>query len=157
DSSRPQRPLRNRLIVRVHTQILSALTPYFFAAASETLLIPASPFSKSPPTILSMSITRQKPFSMNERCPDMLHVTFVPLPSGLNANSAVLVASNGFINSSLICNISAGLLCRIVIRPLPTSLFPSHSDTAPCPLAAPEYVYLQLGSSFAHGDHASHL
>src|SRR4051794_4177068 len=60
---------------------------FVVAPRSAAVRIAASPFSKSPPTILSMFMNMQKPFSMNEWWPYMLHVTSVwvpPLPIGLN-------------------------------------------------------------------------
>src|SRR5262249_22582742 len=87
----------------------------------------------------------------------MLHVTAVRSPSGLNVNSAVLVASNGFRNSSLIRTSSFGRLSEIVIRPSPTLLLPAHEKAAPWPAGAPSNVFLAAGSSFAHGDQASQL
>src|SRR6266850_2241265 len=87
----------------------------------------------------------------------MLHVTAVRSPSGLNVNSAVFVAANGFTNSSLIRTSSFGRLSVIVMRPSPTLLLPAHAKTAPVPAAAPSKVFRAAGSSLAHGDHASHL
>ena len=72
-------------------------------------------------------------------------------------NSAVLVAANGFRNSSLIRTSSFGRLSVIVMRPSPTLLLPAHAKTAPVPAGAPSKVFRAAGSSLAHGDHASHL
>src|SRR6185295_19767325 len=87
----------------------------------------------------------------------MLHVTAVRSPSGLNANSAVLVAAKGFRNSSLIRISSLGRLSVIVMRPSPTLSLPAHANTAPWPAGAPSYEFFTWGSSFAHGDHTCHL
>ncbi len=43
------------------------------------------------------------------------------------------------------------------MRPAPTLLLPSHSYTAPLPLAAPLSVFFIDGSSFSYGDQASQL
>src|SRR6185503_20766159 len=45
----------------------------------------------------------------------------------------------------------------MVMRPLPTSLFPSHAIAAPRPAGGPSKVFFAFGSSLAHGDQASHL
>src|SRR6266480_5887826 len=58
----------------------------------------------------------------------MLHVTAVRPPSGLNANSAVLVAAKGLTNSSLIRTSSFGRLSVIVMRPSPTLPLPDHAS-----------------------------
>ncbi len=50
-----------------------------------------------------------------------------------------------------------GRLSIIVIRPSPAFLFPAQAEIAPVPAGGPSNVYLQAGSIFAHGDHASHL
>src|SRR5213594_1324557 len=87
----------------------------------------------------------------------MLHVTTVRPSSGLNVNSAVLIATNGRTNSSLILTSSPGRLSVIVMRPSPTVPFPAHAKTAPVPDGAPSNVFLADGSSFAHGDHPAQL
>src|SRR5262249_1369574 len=87
----------------------------------------------------------------------MLHVTAVRSPSGLNVNSAVLVAWNGLRNSSLIRTSSSGRLSTIVMRPSPTLLLPAHERAAPFPAGAPSNEFFAAGSSFAHGDQASQL
>src|ERR1017187_4810006 len=69
----------------------------------------------------------------------------------------MLVAANGFRNSSLIRIRSCGRLSVIVMLPSPTLLFPAHEYFAPIPAAAPSYVFFIAGSSFPHGFHASHL
>ena len=43
------------------------------------------------------------------------------------------------------------------MRPSPISLLPAQAKTAPSPADGPSKVVFALGSSFAHGDHASHL
>ena len=50
---------------------------YRLGAASATDFIRANPFSKSPPTILSMFTTRWTAFAMKLFLPTMLHVTTV--------------------------------------------------------------------------------
>src|SRR5215813_7169918 len=72
-------------------------------------------------------------------CPNMAHVTAVRSPSGL-----ILMSS-------------AGRLWVSVMRPSPISLLPAQAKTAPSPADGPSKVVFALGSSFAHGDHASHL
>src|SRR3990172_6192094 len=98
----------------------------------------ASPFSNWPPTILSMLMNRQNALAMK-------------------MNSVVLVASKGFVKSSLILIRSLGRLSVIVMLPSPTSLLPDHLKIAPVPAAGASNEFLAAGSSFAHGDHASHL
>src|SRR5215831_5212276 len=90
-------------------------------------------------------------------CPNMAHVTAVRSPSGLNVNSAVLVPAIGCTKSSLILMSSDGRLWVSVMRPSPISLLPAQAKTAPSPADGPSKVVFALGSSFAHGDHASHL
>src|SRR5258708_28859567 len=89
--------------------------------------------------------------------PNMAQVTAVRLPSGLNVNSAVLVPAIGCTKSSLILMSSAGRLWVSVMRPSPIWLLPAHAKTAPSPADGPSKVVFALGSSFAQGDHASHL
>src|SRR5262249_16350535 len=43
------------------------------------------------------------------------------------------------------------------MRPSPISLLPAQAKTAPSPADGPSNVVFALGSSFAQGDHASHL
>src|SRR5438445_11924047 len=87
----------------------------------------------------------------------MAHVTFVESPLGSSVNKAMLWASNGLMKSSLIVTLEGGDDSAISMRPLPTSRFPSHSYTAPLPLAAPLYVLFIAGSFFSPGDHAPPL
>src|SRR5262252_3239073 len=89
--------------------------------------------------------------------PNMAHVTAVRSPSGLNVNSAVLVPAIGCTKSSLILMSSAGRLWVSIMRPSPISLLPAQAKTAPSPADEPSKVVFALGSSFAQGDHASHL
>src|SRR5262247_2702327 len=89
--------------------------------------------------------------------PNMAQVTAVRSPSGLNVNSAVLVPAIGCTKSSLILMSSAGRLWVTVMRPSPISLLPAQAKTAPSPADGPSKVVFALGSSFAQGDHASHL
>src|SRR5262252_4483721 len=89
--------------------------------------------------------------------PNVAHVTAVRSPSGLNVNSAVLVPAMGCTKSSLILMSSAGRLWVSVMRPSPISLLPAQAKTAPSPADEPSKVVFALGSSFAQGDHASHL
>src|ERR1039458_617409 len=88
--------------------------------------------------------------------PKMLHVTTVWPASGWNVNSAVLVALNGFRNSSRMRIKSAGWLSVMGIRPSPTFLLPAQAQFALVPAGGPFYVFLHAGSSLAHGDHASY-
>src|SRR5215472_238894 len=90
-------------------------------------------------------------------CPNMAHVTAVRSPSGLNVNSAVLVPAIGCTKSSLILMSSDGRLWVSVMRPSPISLLPAQAKTAPSPADGPSKAVFALGSSFAQGDHASHL
>src|SRR5215467_8895192 len=90
-------------------------------------------------------------------CPNMAHVTAVRSPSGLNVNSAVLVPAIGCTKSSLIVMSSDGRLWVSVMRPSPISLLPAQAKTAPSPADGPSKAVFALGSSFAQGDHASHL
>src|SRR6185503_2794135 len=117
----------------------------------------ARPLSNSPPRVLSMFMTRHTALPTKLLRPNMLQVTWVRSPSGLNVNSAVLVAANGFRNSSLMRTISLGRLSTIVMRPSPTLLLPAHAKDAPVPAGAPSNEFLTEGSSFAHGDQACQL
>lgn len=45
----------------------------------------------------------------------------------------------------------------MVILPAPTFLSPSHAKAEPVPVSGPSNVFLQFGSSFAHGDQLYHL
>jgi hypothetical protein len=69
-------------------------------------------------------------------------------------NVAVLVASNGFKNSSLITTSEPGMLFSMLMRPSPTSLLPIQAYLAPTPAGAPSYVRFMAGSSFSQGDQA---
>src|SRR5215831_5022044 len=89
--------------------------------------------------------------------PNMAQVTAVRSPSGLNVNSAVLVPAIGCTKSSWILMSSAGRLWVSVMRPSPIFLLPAQAKTAPSPADEPSKVVFALGSSFAQGDHASHL
>src|SRR6266576_961564 len=117
----------------------------------------ARPFSNSPPRNLSILTTTPIARAAKLLWPYMLHVTVVRSPSGVNVNSAVLVAANGFRNSSLIRTSSLGRLSTIVMRPSPTLRLPAHAKDAPVPAGAPSNEFLTDGSSFAHGDQASQL
>ncbi len=72
-------------------------------------------------------------------------------------NSAVLAAAKGFRNYSLKRINSSGRLSRIVMLPSPTLLLPAHLIMASIPDAGPSKEFLTSGSSFAHGDQASHF
>src|SRR5271165_5080022 len=89
--------------------------------------------------------------------PDMLHVTSVWPPSGLNVNSPTHVFGNGLKNSSLIFTNSPGRLSVMVILPSPTWLLPVHVYIAPTPEGAPSQVCFIAGSIFPHGFHAVQL
>ena len=62
---------------------------------SETFLSSARPFSKSDPTILSISMNRHMTLLMKGMGPYMDQVTSVASPLGCKSNSAVLLASIG--------------------------------------------------------------
>src|SRR4029077_18014772 len=99
---------------------------YFFAAVSATDFIWPSPWSNCPPIILSIFITRPIALVIKFFLPVMFHVTVVWFPCGWKVNSAVLVAANGFMNSSLIRTRSLGWLSMIVMRPSTTLLLPTQ-------------------------------
>src|SRR5262245_7454549 len=126
-------------------------------AASVTALRFSRPFSKKPPSILSWFMNRQIARATKLFWPNMAQVTAVRSPSGLNVNSAVLVPAIGCTKSSLILMSSAGRLWVSVMRPSPIWLLPAQAKTAPSPADGPSKVVFALGSSFAQGDHASHL
>src|SRR5512134_2858277 len=84
----------------------------------------------------------------------MAQVTSVASPRGTSVKSTVLFASNGLTKSSLIVTRDDGALSVISMRPLPTALLPSHSYTAPLPLAAPLKLRFIAGSLVSYGDHA---
>src|SRR5262245_56632365 len=90
----------------------------------------------------------------------MAEVTFVPAfvvsPCGVIVISAVWWASNG-LRKSILKTTLDGDASVISIRPLPMFLLPSHSYTAPLPLAAPLYVRFIEGSFFSQGDQAPWL
>jgi RNA polymerase sigma-70 factor (ECF subfamily) len=86
----------------------------------------ASPFSKSPPTILSMFMTSDIAFATKLLWPLIDHVTSVPRPPPRMSNCAVFVAWNGFRNSRRIVTLSGGTLSVIVMRPSPTSSLPTQ-------------------------------
>ena len=54
--------------------------------------------------------------------PYIAQSTLVPSPCGVNVNSAVLCASNGFMKSSLIRILEDGSASMISIRPVPAFL-----------------------------------
>src|SRR2546430_17019685 len=86
----------------IYTLSLHDALPIYFSRAS--------PFSKLSPIILSMLMNRWTALAMKLAWPVMLHVTAVWLPAGLKVNSAMLVAANGFRNSSWIMMRSLGRL-----------------------------------------------
>src|SRR5439155_15715191 len=90
------------------------------AATSLCCLRLASPFSKSPPTILSMFMNRHMNLDMKFIGPSIAQVTLVPAPSGLRLKLATSVAWNGLRNSSLIATRDDGCASVSVIRPCPT-------------------------------------
>src|SRR5579871_1118134 len=95
-------------------------------AASAADFKSARPFSNWLPTILSMFMKSPINLQIKLLFPNMLQVTIVLLPFGLNVNSAILVAAKGFRNSSLILINSTGRLSVRVMRPVPTCLLPLH-------------------------------
>src|SRR5215467_1070437 len=117
----------------------------------------ARPCSNWGPTIFSQSMKRLMAFPMKPFLPDMVHVTFVLSPMGFKVKRVSLTPANGRTNSRRILTRSFGALSTISILPAPTSLLPSQANLAPLPLEAPSKEFLQLGSSLAQGDHASHL
>src|SRR5882762_1549635 len=84
--------------------------------------------------------------------PRMAQVTFVESPWGSSVNSVMLWPSMGLRKSSLIVTLVGGETSVISMRPLPTLELPSHSYTAPWPIAAPLFVLFIVGSSFSQGD-----
>src|SRR5712671_713610 len=117
----------------------------------------ARPESKSLPINLSMLIKTCIIFETKGVGPCMTQVTFVESPCGSSVNSAILWPSNGLMKSNLIATLEGGDASVISIRPLPTLELPSHSYTAPFPLAAPLWVRLIAGSSFSQGDQVFQL
>src|SRR5689334_19239958 len=117
----------------------------------------ASPFSKSLPTILSPSMNKPNTLHTKFVLPVMVQTTSVWPPWDLNVNSVMFVVLNGRRNSRLMRINSGDWLSRMVMRPAPTLLLPSHANPASLPAGAPEKVFLHAGSILAHGDHASHL
>src|ERR1700687_3808948 len=69
----------------------------------------------------------------------------------------MLWPSIGLRKSSLIATLEGGVASTISMRPVPTLAFPSHSYTAPTPLAAPLCVLFIVGSSFSQCDHELQL
>src|SRR5205814_9727234 len=108
-------------------------------------------------SILSIFINRQKAFEIKFFSPDMLHSISVRSRSGLKVNSVRAVEAKGRMNSSLSLIKSFGRLSVIVIRPSPALSLPDQAKIEPVPAVGPSKVFLAAGSSFAHGDHASHL
>src|SRR5260370_26164855 len=96
-------------------------------------------------------------FEMNGAGPCMAQVTFVASPRGSSVNSAMLCPSIGLRKSSLIVTLDGAEASVISMRPLPTLALPSHSYTAPWPIAAPLCVLLIAGSTFSQGDQEPQL
>src|SRR6266853_602603 len=119
---------------------------------SAVLFMFAGPVSNSLPSKLSMLINTCMTFEMKGAGPRIAQVTFVESPSGASVNSAVLCPSIGLRKSSLIVTLEGADASVISIRPLPTLELPSHSYTAPLPLAAPLRVLFIAGSTFSQGD-----
>src|ERR1700738_1131029 len=94
---------------------------------------------------------------MNGAGPCIAQVTFVESPWGSSVNSAMLWPSIGLRKSSLMVTLEGGDTSVISMRPFPTLELPSHSYTAPWPLAAPLCVLLIVGSTFSQGDQESQL
>src|SRR5258708_19069464 len=107
--------------------------------------------------MLSMLRNTWKSLEMKRFGPYMAQVTSVAAPFGSSVNSAVLCPSIGLRKSSLIVIFEGGLISMISIRPLPTLLLPSHSYTAPVPLAAPPKERFIPGSTFSQGDQSPQL
>lgn len=116
----------------------------------------AKPWANCPPTILSQFMIKPINLPIKLLVPHIVHVTVVTVPSGLKANSAVLVAVMGFKNSNLNLMKPSGWLSIIVMLPTPTLLFPDQCMIAPVPVWGPSKVFVASGSSFAQGDQASH-
>src|SRR6266566_949896 len=91
-------------------------------------------------------------FEMKGAGPRIAQVTLVESPSGFSVNSAMLWPSIGLRKSSLIVTLEGEAASVISMRPLPTLELPSHSYTAPWPLAAPLWVLFIAGSTFSQGD-----
>ena len=72
------------------------------AAASATVFRFARPRSKSPPTILSISMTRWNSLPTKPLCPSMAHVTLVPLATASRPKVTLLVAAKGLMNKGLL-------------------------------------------------------
>jgi hypothetical protein len=89
--------------------------------------------------------------------PWIAHVTLVASPWGERVKSTTLWASKGSMKSSLIDTLEGGDASVISMRPLPISLLPSHSYTAPLPLGAPLKVFFIAGSFFSKGDQEPQL
>src|SRR5215831_15044880 len=87
---------------RGHFAALAAGAAGGLGALSAIDLSAARPRSRSSPIILSMFVNSRKPLPMKLLLPSMAQVALVPCPSGTNVNVTVLVAANGFKNSSLI-------------------------------------------------------
>src|SRR5439155_85574 len=96
----------------------------FTASASATALSCASPRSKSPPTILSMSITSENALPAKSLCPSIVQVTCVVPPWGVKSNRVVATEANGLMNSSLMAMSWPGRASMIVMRPSPTLSLP---------------------------------
>src|SRR5260370_16103274 len=104
---------------------------------SEMLFKLARPDSNSLPINLFILMKTCITFETKGVGPFMTQVTFVESPCSSSVNSATLWPSNGLIKSNLIATLEGGVTSVISMRPLPPLEFPSHSYTAPFPLAAP--------------------
>src|SRR5882724_6557048 len=107
-----------------------------YFAASVMVFRLARPVSNSLPIMRSILQKRPITFDRTGLGPYMAHVTFVASALASSVNSAMLWPSNGLMKSSLSVTFDGGDVSVISMRPLPMFLLPSHSYTAPSPLAA---------------------
>src|SRR5262249_38363093 len=85
----------------------------------------ASPFSNSPPTVVSKFMKRPMAFAMKLFCPSIAHVTLVLVPAGTSVKVATFDALKGFSNSSAMPTL-LGVDSMIFIEPSPIWLFPAQ-------------------------------
>src|SRR5215207_4083869 len=92
-----------------------------------------------------------------ECSPVIVHVTWVPVPSGRSANTVVLRDLNGFSNSTVMRTLDGAMASTISILPWPTLRLPDQAYAAPGPDSAPLNVRVCVGSRSSHGDQSIHL
>ena len=98
----------------------------------------ARPFSKSAPTILSMFMNKAKTLPMPLFSPVIVHVTWVPLPDGVNVKLVGFTALKGLVNSRRILMLAGSSVSTISIVPEPALRFPLQAYLAPTPDSLPE-------------------